>query len=30
VAVSHTGLLISQVVASQTAFFLRHGQFARV
>jgi pimeloyl-ACP methyl ester carboxylesterase len=27
--VSHTGLLISQLVASQTAFFLRHGEFAR-
>jgi pimeloyl-ACP methyl ester carboxylesterase len=28
--VSHTGLLVSAEVASQTAFFLRHGQFARV
>jgi pimeloyl-ACP methyl ester carboxylesterase len=30
VPVSHTGLLVSEVVASQTAYFLRHGQFARV
>lgn len=29
VAVSHTGLLVSEVVASQTAYFLRHGEFAR-
>ncbi len=29
VAVSHTGLLVSQVVASQTAYFLRQGEFAR-
>lgn len=29
VSVSHTGLLVSQVVASQTAYFLRHGEFAR-
>jgi pimeloyl-ACP methyl ester carboxylesterase len=29
VPVSHTGLLLSQVVASQTAYFLRHGVFAR-
>jgi hypothetical protein len=28
--VSHTGLLVSAAVASQTAFFLRHGEFARV
>lgn len=28
--VSHTGLLVSEVVASQTAFFLRHGEFARL
>ncbi len=26
---SHTGLLVSPLVASQTAFFLRHGEFAR-
>jgi pimeloyl-ACP methyl ester carboxylesterase len=30
VEVSHTGLLVSPLVASQTAFFLRHGEFARV
>lgn len=30
VAVSHTGLLVSELVASQTAYFLRHGEFARV
>lgn len=29
IAVSHTGLLVSPLVASQTAYFLRHGQFAR-
>jgi pimeloyl-ACP methyl ester carboxylesterase len=29
-AVSHTGLLFSTEVASQTAYFLRHGEFARV
>jgi len=29
-AVSHTGLLVSPEVASQTAYFLRHGEFARV
>lgn len=29
IEVSHTGLLVSPLVASQTAFFLRHGQFAR-
>jgi pimeloyl-ACP methyl ester carboxylesterase len=29
-AVSHTGLLVSPLVASQTAYFLRHGEFARV
>jgi len=29
VAVSHTGLLVSPLVASQTAYFLRHGEFAR-
>ena len=29
VSVSHTGLLVSPVVASQTAYFLRHGEFAR-
>jgi pimeloyl-ACP methyl ester carboxylesterase len=29
-AVSHTGLLVSSQVASQTAYFLRHGEFARV
>lgn len=28
--VTHTGLLVSAEVASQTAFFLRHGEFARV
>jgi pimeloyl-ACP methyl ester carboxylesterase len=28
-AVSHTGLLVSPLVASQTAYFLRHGEFAR-
>lgn len=28
-AVSHTGLLVSPLVASQTAYFLRHGKFAR-
>jgi hypothetical protein len=28
--VSHTGLLVSATVASQTAYFLRHGAFARV
>ena len=28
-SVSHTGLLISPLVASQTAYFLRHGEFAR-
>lgn len=30
VAVSHTGLLVSPLVASQAAYFLRHGEFARV
>ncbi len=30
VSVSHTGLLVSPLVASQTAYFLRHGEFARV
>jgi pimeloyl-ACP methyl ester carboxylesterase len=30
ISVSHTGLLVSPTVASQTAFFLRHGEFARV
>jgi pimeloyl-ACP methyl ester carboxylesterase len=29
VEVSHTGLLLSALVASQTAYFLRHGRFAR-
>lgn len=29
VAVSHTGLLVSPLAASQTAYFLRHGEFAR-
>ncbi len=28
-SVSHTGLLVSPQVASQTAYFLRHGTFAR-
>jgi pimeloyl-ACP methyl ester carboxylesterase len=28
--VSHTGLLVSATVVSQTAYFLRHGAFARV
>lgn len=27
--VSHTGMLVAPVVVSQTAYFLRHGQFAR-
>lgn len=27
--VSHTGLLVSPAVVSQTAYFLRHGEFAR-
>jgi len=27
--VSHTGLLISDIVADQTAYFLRHGRFRR-
>jgi pimeloyl-ACP methyl ester carboxylesterase len=27
--VSHTGMLVSPLVVSQTAFFLRHGEFAR-
>ncbi len=30
ISVSHTGLLVSTLVASQTAYFLRHGEFARV
>lgn len=30
VAVSHTGLLVSGLVVSQTAYFLRHGEFARL
>ena len=29
VSVTHTGLLVSPVVVSQTAYFLRHGEFAR-
>jgi len=28
ISVSHTGLLVSPLVASETAFFLRHGEFA--
>lgn len=30
VPVTHTGMLVSPLVASQTAYFLRHGEFARV
>ena len=29
IGVSHTGLLVSKLVASETAYFLRHGEFAR-
>jgi len=29
IAVTHTGLLVSALAASQTAYFLRHGEFAR-
>jgi pimeloyl-ACP methyl ester carboxylesterase len=30
IEVSHTGFLVSPLVASETAYFLRHGEFARV
>jgi pimeloyl-ACP methyl ester carboxylesterase len=29
IPVSHTGMLVSELVVSQTAYFLRHGEFAR-
>jgi pimeloyl-ACP methyl ester carboxylesterase len=29
IEVSHTGMLVSPLVVSQTAYFLRHGEFAR-